>query len=59
VTHNMQQASRSADMTAFFNTEINEHGKRTGKLVEMDRTSIIFSSPKQVATEEYISGRFG
>ncbi|BBC23846.1 phosphate ABC transporter ATP-binding protein PstB [Pseudanabaena sp. ABRG5-3] len=59
VTHNMQQASRSADMTAFFNTEINEHGKRTGKLVEMDRTSVIFSSPKQVATEEYISGRFG
>ncbi|MFO0210297.1 MAG: phosphate ABC transporter ATP-binding protein, partial [Pseudanabaena sp.] len=33
--------------------------KRTGKLVEIDRTSVIFSSPKQVATEEYISGRFG
>lgn len=59
VTHNMQQASRSADMTAFFNTELSETGKRTGKLVEIDRTSVIFSSPKQVATEEYISGRFG
>jgi phosphate transport system ATP-binding protein len=59
VTHNMQQASRSADMTAFFNTELSETGKRTGKLVEIDRTSIIFSSPKETATEEYISGRFG
>jgi phosphate transport system ATP-binding protein len=59
VTHNMQQASRSADMTAFFNTELTENGKRTGKLVEVDRTSVIFSSPKQTATEEYISGRFG
>jgi phosphate transport system ATP-binding protein len=59
VTHNMQQASRSADMTAFFNTELTENGKRTGKLVEIDRTSVIFSSPKQTATEEYISGRFG
>lgn len=59
VTHNMQQASRSADMTAFFNTELSDNGKRMGKLVEIDRTSIIFSSPKQTATEEYISGRFG
>lgn len=59
VTHNMQQASRSADMTAFFNTELSDSGKRMGKLVEIDRTSVIFSSPKQVATEEYISGRFG
>lgn len=59
VTHNMQQASRTADMTAFFNTEIDASGKRTGKLVEIDRTSTIFSSPKQTATEEYISGRFG
>jgi phosphate transport system ATP-binding protein len=59
VTHNMQQASRSADMTAFFNTELSDNGKRMGKLVEIDRTSVIFSSPKQVATEEYISGRFG
>ena len=59
VTHNMQQASRSADMTAFFNTELSDSGKRMGKLVEIDRTSVIFSSPKQTATEEYISGRFG
>lgn len=59
VTHNMQQASRVSDMTAFFNTELNDNGARTGKLVEFDRTSNIFSSPKQNATEEYISGRFG
>lgn len=59
VTHNMQQASRVSDITGFFNTELSENGKRTGKLVEIDRTSMIFSSPKQTATEEYISGRFG
>ncbi len=59
VTHNMQQASRVSDITGFFNTELSETGKRTGKLVEIDRTSMIFSSPKQTATEEYISGRFG
>ncbi len=59
VTHNMQQASRVSDMTAFFNTELNERGSRTGKLVEFDRTATIFSSPSQQATEEYISGRFG
>jgi phosphate transport system ATP-binding protein len=59
VTHNMQQASRVSDMTAFYNTEVNDRGGRTGTLVEFDRTATIFSSPAQTATEEYISGRFG
>jgi len=54
VTHNMQQASRVSDITGFFNTELDDRGQRTGKLVEIDRTSVIFSSPKQTATEEYI-----
>ncbi|BAZ30877.1 phosphate ABC transporter ATPase subunit [Cylindrospermum sp. NIES-4074] len=59
VTHNMQQASRVADLTAFFNTEIDEHGKRRGKLVEFSPTSQIFNSPQTKEAEDYISGRFG
>ncbi len=59
VTHNMQQASRVADWTAFFNTEIDEHGKRRGKLVEFSPTNEIFNNPKTQEAEEYISGRFG
>lgn len=59
VTHNMQQASRVADLTAFFNTEIDEHGKRRGKLVEFSPTAQIFSSPQTKEAEDYISGRFG
>ncbi|MBE9210498.1 phosphate ABC transporter ATP-binding protein [Nostoc sp. LEGE 06077] len=59
VTHNMQQASRVADWTAFFNTEIDEHGKRRGKLVEFSPTVQLFSSPNTREAEEYISGRFG
>ncbi|BAY17584.1 phosphate ABC transporter ATPase subunit [Nostoc sp. HK-01] len=59
VTHNMQQASRVADWTAFFNTEIDEHGKRRGKLVEFNPTVQLFSSPNTREAEEYISGRFG
>ncbi|OUL29849.1 phosphate ABC transporter ATP-binding protein [Nostoc sp. T09] len=59
VTHNMQQASRIADWTAFFNTEIDEHGKRRGKLVEFSPTREMFSSPQTQEAEEYISGRFG
>ncbi|WP_298920336.1 phosphate ABC transporter ATP-binding protein PstB [uncultured Nostoc sp.] len=59
VTHNMQQASRVADFTAFFNTEIDEHGKRRGKLVEFNPTAQIFSSPQTKEAEDYISGRFG
>ncbi len=59
VTHNMQQASRVADWTAFFNTEIDKYGKRRGKLVEFNRTEEMFNSPKTVEAMEYISGRFG
>lgn len=58
VTHNMQQASRVADRTAFFNVQISEGG-RTGYLVEYDRTEKIFQDPQQEATKEYISGKFG
>ena len=58
VTHNMQQASRVSDMTAFFNVNTSEGG-RTGYLVEYERTESIFQNPKQQATQEYISGRFG
>ena len=56
VTHNMQQAARVSDRTAFFN--VTEAGE-PGRLVEMDDTRVIFSMPSQRATEDYISGRFG
>jgi len=56
VTHNMQQAARASDVTAFFNLE--ETGK-PGRLVEMNATDTIFTSPSQQATEDYVSGRFG
>ena len=56
VTHNMQQAARVSDQTAFFNLEAT--GK-PGRLVEINNTEKIFSKPDQKATEDYISGRFG
>jgi phosphate transport system ATP-binding protein len=56
VTHNMQQAARVSDQTAFFNLEAT--GK-PGRLIEVDNTEKIFSNPDQKATEDYISGRFG
>ncbi|MBW4509841.1 MAG: phosphate ABC transporter ATP-binding protein [Scytonematopsis contorta HA4267-MV1] len=59
VTHNMQQATRVSDKTAFFNVEPTEKGGRIGYLVEFDDTELIFNAPKQKATQEYISGRFG
>lgn len=59
VTHNMQQASRVSDMTAFFNAEATAKGSRQGYLVEYDRTEAIFQSPQQEATQQYVSGRFG
>ncbi len=59
VTHNMQQASRVSDMTAFFNVEPTQKGSRVGYLVEYDETQIIFHNPAKVATQEYVSGRFG
>ncbi|NJM69322.1 MAG: phosphate ABC transporter ATP-binding protein [Scytonema sp. RU_4_4] len=59
VTHNMQQASRVSDKTAFFNVQTSEKGGRTGYLVEYDRTEAIFQDPQQEATREYVSGKFG
>ena len=60
VTHNMQQAARVSDATAFFSTEVNpESDFRSGLLVEMDRTNTIFSNPSDTRTENYITGRFG
>jgi phosphate transport system ATP-binding protein len=56
VTHNMQQAARASDLTAFFNLE--ESGK-PGRLVEVGPTQAIFTRPKQKETEDYVSGRFG
>jgi phosphate transport system ATP-binding protein len=56
VTHNMQQASRASDYTAFFNLEATG---QPGHLVEMDDTEVIFSRPKEKATEDNVSGRFG
>jgi len=60
VTHNMQQAARVADMTAFFSVDVAPDGnKRTGILVEYDRTSKIFTTPADKRTEDYVTGRFG
>ena len=60
VTHNMQQAARVSDRTAFFTTEVNsESDRRTGVLVEFDRTQKIFSNPADSRTEAYVTGRFG
>jgi len=59
VTHNMQQASRVSDRTAFFNVKTSEKGGRSGYLVEFDATEVIFSDPQQEDTKAYISGRFG
>ena len=60
VTHNMQQAGRVSDRTGFFTTEVNpDSDRRTGMLVEFDRTPVIFSSPRDKRTEAYVTGRFG
>ncbi len=60
VTHNMQQASRVADYTAFFNAEaVGDKGKRMGYLVEVAETDKIFSSPQDQRTLDYVSGKFG
>ena len=60
VTHNMQQAARVADMTAFFSVEVHEDGKgRHGILVEYDQTTKIFTQPSDKRTEDYVTGRFG
>jgi phosphate transport system ATP-binding protein len=60
VTHNMQQAARVSDRTAFFSTEVDESTEeRTGVLVEYDATETLFSNPADPRTENYITGRFG
>ncbi len=56
VTHNMQQAARASDVTAFFNLE---QSGEPGRLVEVAPTETIFTKPTQQATEDYVSGRFG
>ena len=61
VTHNMQQAARVSDRTAFFTTEVedSDHDFRSGKLVEYDHTETIFRNPSDSRTEDYVTGRFG
>jgi len=60
VTHNMQQAARVADMTAFFSVTLEDGGaRRHGTLVEYDRTSKLFTNPSDKRTEDYVTGRFG
>ena len=60
VTHNMQQAARVSDRTAFFTAELDSNtDQRTGLLVEYDDTAAIFSNPNDERTENYITGRFG
>jgi phosphate transport system ATP-binding protein len=56
VTHNMQQAARASDVTAFFNLEA---AGKPGRLVEMDETDKMFTTPSKKETEDYVSGRFG
>ncbi|MCZ7459058.1 phosphate ABC transporter ATP-binding protein PstB [Streptomyces sp. WMMC940] len=59
VTHNMQQAARVSERTAFFSSEIDRNGVRHGRLIEFDETGTLFSNPSDQRTEDYISGRFG
>ncbi len=59
VTHNMQQAARVSDMTAFMTAEVDEHDHRVGRLVEYAATDQIFTNPSDARTEGYITGRFG
>ena len=59
VTHNMQQAARVADMTAFFSLDVHDDGSRNGVLVEYDVTQKIFTQPTDPRTEGYVTGRFG
>ena len=59
VTHNMQQAARVADMTAFFSISRGAEGERWGELIEYDATEKIFTAPGDKRTEDYVTGRFG
>jgi phosphate transport system ATP-binding protein len=59
VTHNMQQAARVSDRTAFFTVDVGPEGGRTGMVVEYDRTEKMFTNPSDRRTEDYVTGRFG
>ncbi len=59
VTHNMQQAARVSDRTAFFTVDVSEEGRRTGIVVEFDDTEMMFTNPSDPRTEAYVTGRFG
>ena len=59
VTHNMQQAARVSDRTAFFTAEVDDAGHRRGRLIEYDVTETLFTAPSDPRTEGYITGRFG
>jgi phosphate transport system ATP-binding protein len=59
VTHNMQQAARVSDRTAFFTVDVDEAGHRTGTVVEYDQTEVVFTNPRDKRTEDYVTGRFG
>jgi phosphate transport system ATP-binding protein len=59
VTHNMQQAARASDRTAFFTVDVREDGARTGTIVEYAPTETLFTNPSDKRTEDYVTGRFG
>jgi phosphate transport system ATP-binding protein len=59
VTHNMQQAARVSDMTAYFSVEVGENDRRHGRLVEYDETGTIFTNPSDRRTEDYVTGKVG
>jgi phosphate transport system ATP-binding protein len=59
VTHNMQQAARVSDRTAFFTVEVGPEGGRTGLMVEIGTTEALFTKPNDQRTDDYITGRFG
>ena len=59
VTHNMQQAARVSDKTAYFTVEVNEDDKRFGRLIEFDDTEKIFTNPSDQRTEDYVTGKVG
>ena len=60
VTHNMQQAARVSDRTAFFTVELDQEGRhRTGRVVEYDETQKIFTNPADERTEAYVTGKVG
>ena len=59
VTHNMQQAARVSDMTAYFSVEVGDDDKRYGRLVEYDETETMFTNPSDQRTEDYVTGKVG